>query len=173
MNDEDILHAVGDVAEELGYIHTELKRDTLAQTIKNVIESAVEKVLEKKSYDEELGKTISAAIIEAFGKLDSLKIDVSPVMRLAAEFSGQNKSILAAIAAIPKPENNDEKYFNLVTEMMAVIKKNSELSEMLIDKLNNPVPPSPAREIESIKMIHFRENDRLKTSDIIPKYKSQ
>jgi non-homologous end joining protein Ku len=184
MEVEDQQRVIGDITQELQEISSSLDKyftglsekqfydKDLSKTIKETIETVFAKKVDSKYYDENLGEKISAAIAEASGKISLLKLDVSPVMKIGFEMIKQVKSMIDAFVNMPKPETNDDRYEGMLTLMIDALKKNNEmLGRIAIQQSSQTHNSTEKREVESWEFVHFRDNDRIKSTKAIPKYK--
>ena len=107
----------------------------LGEVIKSSINEIVGSENNKKYYDTELGNVIKSALMEAVSKISNIRLDTSPITKLASEISSQNKSILDAVMRIPAPSNNDDKYQELINTILGMVAQNQEF---LKNTLNVP-----------------------------------
>lgn len=182
---ESIIRGISDVGEQLqgiseGVIKIAEKKDdnkyfddTLAEKISEIVSAAVKQLMaggDKKYFDETLGEVISKAITDGMSNISKLQIDVTPVMRIAADISNQNRSILEAIRGIPKPETNDEKYNELLRMTLTMIEKTNRFMQIYLEKQSVPVIQEKEQKPASWEFKHKIEYNRIVSTTATPKY---
>lgn len=183
--DESEIRSISDVGEQLQGISEGVNAiankkdenkyfdDTLGDKISEIVSDAVKQLMsgtEKKYFDETLGEVIAKAITEGLSNFSKLQIDVTPVMRIAADISNQNKSILEAIRGIPQPENNDEKYQELLRMAFGMIEKTNRFMQIYLEKQSVPVIEEKEKKPVSWEFKHKIEYNRIVSTIAIAKY---
>lgn len=182
---ESIIRGISDVGEQLQGISEGVntianKKDenkyfdeTLAEKISEIVSAAVKQLMagaEKKYFDETLGTVLSKGIMDGLSSFSTLKIDVTPIMRMAVDISNQNKSILEAIMGIPQPETNDEKYQDLLKLTLTMIDKTNRFMQMYLERQSVPVIQEKEQKPLSWEFKHKIEYNRIVSTTAIPKY---
>lgn len=157
-----IYQGLQDVSEEI---------ETFGKTISTSVSLFVEKITEAGAqnviYQDRIHDLIKNEISHLIKRISTIKIDLSPIMQIAADISNNNKEILSVLNT-PKEDSGEAKY----RELLAVLKSNDErfIELLSVLKLLTDKKPITEKRPLSFEMHHTRDNGQLISSTIIPKY---
>jgi hypothetical protein len=163
--DEYIVKGLSDISDELIEVSDAIKEkkyfdEDLGKTIKESLNALIEKIdsseKDKKYFDPELANIIKESLSEtlvAISKMERPKIDMTPVIKIAAEISEQNKKLIDTVEKLTKPETNDKKYQELLKLSMELIAKNNEFLKNGLLSLTKP-----DKKISTWEFVVEREN---------------
>lgn len=164
MDEELINKGIDDVVYELTSISDSLKTDRkyydeeLGNSIKAAVVEAVKEVIEAEAklqfYDPEISGIIKNAIGEVAKKISAIKIDLSPIAKVLSDITDQYQEILKSVLNIPKPEANDLKYQEIINAISEMNKNQIELFQKMI------VRESPVIKLEKKKQWDFYVSER-------------
>lgn len=157
-----IYQGLQDVSEEI---------ETFGKTISTSVSLFVEKITEAGSQNviqqDKIHDLIKNEISNLIKRISTIRIDLSPIMQIAADISNNHRIILSVLNT-PKEDSGEAKY----RELLAVLKSNDERFIELLSVLRLLTDKKQISEKRptSFEMHHTRDNGQLISSTIIPKY---
>lgn len=189
---EDIvteLSGIGDGVNEIPkaletLIEQDSNRKYFDDSLGFIIKESVEQVLTKISvsdagknyYYGEVVDLVKNAFSEVIGKLGNPTIDMSPIMKIAADISKQNQSVILAISSMSNSVG-DKNYSELFLMIVKMIESNNEFIKASMnqkdymnkmEELISAVNKKP----ESWEFKHIVRNGRIESSAAVAKYKA-